>query len=157
MPKITCEPANIVFDLMGVIFNYEIQTDHSRQYYLLEPGLEILRSCAQQFNAQGQPLHQIFILSNCSNKAFQALQLQYPEVLQLFHGRIISGEVGLQKPDSKIFTLLIDQYRLNYQRTIFIDDSLENIQAADQHGLISLHYQDPQLIRQTLKILQVLS
>jgi 2-haloacid dehalogenase len=156
MLKETCEPANLVFDLMGVIFDYETQSDGSRRYYTLEDGVEILRACAKQTNSKGQPLHSLFILSNCSLKAFQTIQSQHPEVLNLFQGRIISGEVDLQKPDPAIFKLLIIQHRLNYQRTIFIDDNFENIQAADQHGLISLHYQNPNLVRQTLKVLQVL-
>ena len=151
-----CQPANLVFDLMGVLFNYQVQADGSRQYYPLQPGLEILQDCARQLNNTGQPLHQIYILSNCSLRAYQTLLIQHPDIMVLFNGKVISGEVGIKKPAPAIFQWLITQYRLNYQRTIFIDDSLENTEAGDQHGLISLHYQDPQLIRQTLKILQAL-
>ncbi len=156
MPNQICQPANLVFDLMGVLFDYQVHDDGNRQYYPLQPGLEILRECAQQLNPNGQPLHQIYILSNCSLRAYQTLLVQHPDIMALFNGKVISGEVGIKKPAPAIFQWLITQYRLNYQRTIFIDDSLENSEAGDRQGLISLHYQNPELIRQTLKILQAL-
>ena len=51
-----------------------------------------------------------------------------------------SYEVGVTKPDAAIFDLLLSRYRLQASRTLFIDDSAVNIEAAGHLGMRTHHF-----------------
>ena len=69
----------------------------------------------------------------------------YP-FLQLFDGLLISCEDKLIKPDAAIYELAINRFNLIPQETIFIDDKLENIEAAKNLNLKTIHLVDPNRI-----------
>ena len=56
---------------------------------------------------------------------------------------MVSGEVGLAKPDPRIFALTIERCRLEPARTVFIDDSLRNVEAGRNAGMHALHFRNP--------------
>ena len=59
-----------------------------------------------------------------------------------FDGIVVSGEEKLIKPDKKLYHLLLDRYNLNVEKTIFIDDNIKNIKAAEEIGLIAIHFEN---------------
>ena len=61
----------------------------------------------------------------------------------MFDGLIISGEEKLIKPDPKIFNLASKRFNLIPEYTVFIDDRLENINAAIKLGFNTIHLIDP--------------
>lgn len=67
----------------------------------------------------------------------------------------MSGYERLAKPDPRIFNLLIERYHLTPQRTIFIDDSLRNVEGARNVGLHALQFTDAQKLKQDLIALGV--
>jgi 2-haloacid dehalogenase len=69
---------------------------------------------------------------------------------------VVSGEVGLAKPDPRIFALAIERCRLDPARTVFIDDSPRNVEAGRNAGLHALHFRDPDQLRADLKRLGML-
>lgn len=135
------KPTNIIFDLGGVIFGYD-QTMPNPNFYPLIPGLHILKKCASQKDQFGKKLHRIYILSNWSKTSFDRIKAQYPDIMELFDGYIISGEVGYSKPEEEIFKLLIDRYHLEGERCIFIDDTQAHILTANRLGWTSILYDD---------------
>jgi glucose-1-phosphatase len=50
-----------------------------------------------------------------------------------------SNEIGLRKPDAAAFQLILDEQQLNPERTLFIDDSPQHIEAAQKLGIETLH------------------
>ncbi len=50
-----------------------------------------------------------------------------------------SNEVGLRKPDAAIFEFALQQQNLQANETVFIDDTLINIEAAKQLGIKTHH------------------
>jgi 2-haloacid dehalogenase len=54
--------------------------------------------------------------------------------LACFADIIVSGEVGLRKPDPAIFRLAQQRFDIDPQHTLFVDDLTENIKVADSHG-----------------------
>ena len=70
---------------------------------------------------------------------------EYP-FLKKFNGLIISGEEKLCEPDKKIYELAIKRFNLNPKKTIFIDDKLDNILAAKDLDLNTIHLVDPKRI-----------
>ena len=89
--------------------------------------------------------YECYVLSNWSAETFLGMTDDYP-FLKLFDGLLISGEDKLMKPDSAIYELAINRFNLNPNETIFIDDKLENIQAAQNLNLLTIHLTDPNKI-----------
>ena len=89
--------------------------------------------------------YECYVLSNWSAETFAGMTDDYP-FLKLFDGLLISGEDKLMKPDSAIYELAINRFNLNPNETIFIDDKLENIQAAQNLKFITIHLTEPNKI-----------
>jgi len=59
---------------------------------------------------------------------------------------LISGEDKLMKPDAAIYELAINRFKLTPNETVFVDDKLENIEAAKNLNLQTIHLADPNKI-----------
>ena len=60
-----------------------------------------------------------------------------------FDAVIISCEVGLSKPDPRIFRLCLDRLGLPAGETLFVDDRADNIEGARRVGLRTLQFDGP--------------
>lgn len=93
----------------------------------------------------------LYFLSNMPEPFARALERRHA-FLQWFDGGIFSSDVKLGKPDPAIFRLLASRYRLAGADTLFIDDSLANVHAADALGWQTIHCEAPdQLPGQLMK------
>lgn len=78
----------------------------------------------------------------------------YPaDVLALCDPVVISGIVGLRKPDPRIFTLLLDRLGVPPARTVFVDDARPNVAAATALGMQGVLHVDPTATRAALAAL----
>ncbi|CAN1537568.1 COG1011 Predicted hydrolase (HAD superfamily) [Rhabdaerophilaceae bacterium] len=59
--------------------------------------------------------------------------------LKRFHGRIVSGEEGLLKPDPAIYALFLSRFGKRAEECLFMDDSRANIDAAAALGFATIH------------------
>jgi HAD superfamily hydrolase (TIGR01509 family) len=57
----------------------------------------------------------------------------------LFDGIIDSSEVGVRKPNPKIFDLALQISGIPAAKTIFLDDYLEHVTVANNLGIKSIH------------------
>ena len=87
-----------------------------------------------------------FVLSNWSAETYEGMEEKYP-FLKDFDGKIISGRDFLIKPDPAIYELAISRFDLIPQETLFIDDRLDNIEAAQNLNFQTIHLTDPSLIQ----------
>ena len=99
--------------------------------------------------------YRMHALTNWSAETFPIARRRF-EFLKWFEDIVVSGEVGLAKPDPRIFALAIDRCRLDPARTVFIDDSLRNVEAGRNAGMHALHFRDPQQLRTDLTRLGML-
>lgn len=76
--------------------------------------------------------------------------------MRWFEDIVVSGEVGVVKPDPRIYRLAIERCRLNPPRTVFIDDSAENVAGGRRAGLHALHFLGPAQLRSDLQSLGLL-
>ena len=53
---------------------------------------------------------------------------------------VISGEVGLRKPDPEIFALTLDRLQMAAEECVFVDDLPHNIEAAANLGLVGVRH-----------------
>ena len=89
--------------------------------------------------------YECYVLSNWSAETFVGMTDDYP-FLQSFDGLLISGEDKMMKPNAEIYELAITRFNLIPQETVFIDDKLENIEAAKKLNLKTIHLVDPNKI-----------
>jgi putative hydrolase of the HAD superfamily len=68
----------------------------------------------------------------------------YPQdlVAELFHVSVISGEVGLRKPDPAIFHLLLEKVGAPPASVAFVDDIAHNVTAAEKLGISAVLHTD---------------
>lgn len=68
----------------------------------------------------------------------------YPleDLAELFEVLVISGEVGLRKPDPRIYRLAARRLELPPQRCVFVDDLDRNVRAAEEVGMLGVHHTD---------------
>jgi putative hydrolase of the HAD superfamily len=68
----------------------------------------------------------------------------YPRELfaELFDHVVISGEVGLRKPDPAIFEHALELIGLPAGECAFIDDIDHNVRAAERLGIVGVHHTD---------------
>jgi len=75
--------------------------------------------------------------------------LDYLEIRKYFHSVIISADVKLSKPDPEIYHLALNKLEASPEECLFIDDSQENIIAAEKIGIKSFLF-NRELKKETL-------
>lgn len=74
------------------------------------------------------------LLSNAWTNARKVLTKTKP-CIDAFHVAVFSCEVGLAKPDPSIYNLVLRLCSTEPEEAIFVDDFVENIEAANQLGI----------------------
>lgn len=85
--------------------------------------------------------YHIFLLSNYHKKAFKVISEKFDFIREV-DGQVISSDVKLLKPEKEIYTNLLDKYNLKPEECVFIDDSIENINAANKLGIHGICFKD---------------
>jgi len=85
-------------------------------------------------------------LSNWSAEMFPIARERF-DFLAWFEGIVISGDVGVNKPDRQIFELLMDRFGIEPAAALFIDDSSANVDAATALGFHAIQFTDPKALR----------
>ena len=91
-----------------------------------------------------------YVLSNWSAETFVGMKDDYP-FLNEFDDLLISGENKLIKPDLAIYELAISKFKLVPEKTVFIDDNLENIVVAKKLNFKTIHLIDPNMIKEEIQ------
>lgn len=108
----------------------------------IDGSIEILR----RLHGMGLALYG---LSNWSAETFPIIRRRH-EFFGLFDQMIISGEVGLAKPDPAIFRLALQTASRPASECLFIDDSQENVDAARALGLHAIRFTTPEELQADL-------
>lgn len=144
-------PKNIIFDLHGVLFE-RVKDGSIRFFITLPAGVALLQECRTALAPDGR----IFACTNWSAPSVEQLQEEHPEVMDLFDGIVSASHAGARKPDPRIFEYLFDLHDTNASEVIFIDDQLDNVLAARALGMIALHADGFDRLRDELTQLGVL-
>jgi len=78
-------------------------------------------------------------LSNSNPEVMARVRRDYPLDAR-FDAVVISCEIGLTKPDPRIYQLCLDRLGLAARDTLFVDDRADNIEGAARIGLRTLHW-----------------
>jgi len=97
--------------------------------------------------------YKILLLSNSNEIHYDLyvrdLQLRfgYNEFDELFDKAYFSFDLHLSKPNPDIYEFVMNQHKLVPEETLFIDDNLDNINAAKSFGWKTHHLINPERIR----------
>jgi epoxide hydrolase-like predicted phosphatase len=65
-----------------------------------------------------------------------------------------SGDVGIMKPDPRIYQIALERLNVEPHEAVFVDDFIENIHGARQLGIHAVHFRDrTQTIQELAKLL----
>ena len=84
--------------------------------------------------------YRLFLLSNTDSIHIETFEREsgtsfYSDFYQSFEKVYFSFEMGMRKPDTEIFNFLLKAHNLTAKRTLFVDDKIENTDAALSLGL----------------------
>lgn len=100
--------------------------------------------------------HGIYALTNWSAETFPRA-LEIFDFLHWFDGRVVSGEENTRKPHKEIYDIILNRFNLTPNSTVFIDDNLRNIKAAEELGIVTIHFQSPEQLRKSLQEKNILA
>lgn len=78
-------------------------------------------------------------LSN-NTKALRKLLADKFNIADMFEVIFNSAEIGLAKPDPKLFAYVVEKLNSNPDQCLFIDDNVRNIEAAANLGFKTIHF-----------------
>jgi 2-haloacid dehalogenase len=123
-----------------------------------EPLKPYINTGLSIINAQKPDLHMVEIIKKCRNKgygiiafsnigehAYADLCTKFPTIMGLFDHAITTTKQDdyIRKPMNNAFEKLFRITQENPEEILFIDNTYQNIKAAQKLGIPSIHYQSP--------------
>lgn len=99
--------------------------------------------------------YSLYGLSNWSAETFPLAREKY-DFFNLLDEIVISGEVGMIKPEPEIFELLLQRTGRAANECLFIDDAPANVEQAQKMGFAAIQFQSPEHLEDELRKLHVL-
>ena len=91
----------------------------------------------------------LFALTNFSAETFPHARKRIPSLAH-FADIVMSAEVGVVKPDPRIYAIAIERCGLDPARTVFVDDVPVNVEAGRAAGFVALHFTSAERLRADL-------
>ncbi len=97
--------------------------------------------------------YKIYGLTNWAADTFESLREAYQPLTGLFTDIVVSGAVGIKKPNPEIFKLAHDRFELAGHDVFYFDDKSANAAMAHQAaGWQGITFENAQTVRQALKL-----
>lgn len=90
--------------------------------------------------------HEIHAITNWSAETWPIGLACHPRLGRAFGTTIVSGEVGMLKPQPEIFALLCARAGVAAADCLFIDDSARNVAGARAAGMAAHHFTGPETL-----------
>lgn len=93
----------------------------------------------------------IYLFSNTNIIHYQSFVKTFEEAAGIdfnscFVKAYYSHEMGLRKPDPASFQYILDEQQITKAETVFIDDTIKNVEAAEKMGFQVVHLVKPQTV-----------
>jgi len=101
-----------------------------------------------ELGARAVPL---YALTNFSREFWPTFYAREPVLFAPFRDILVSGEVGLIKPDPAIYAMALERFALAPGEALFIDDRADNVVAAERSGFVAHRFEDAATLRAALE------
>jgi 2-haloacid dehalogenase len=141
----------------GLAVAHPEQADLVAMYHSRWPEMlgEAFSGTVEILNEVRRAGYRTYALSNWSAETFPMTRPLFP-FLDEMDGILISGEIGVGKPDPAIFREFIARFGIVPAQTIYIDDWDLNIATAQGLGLVAIQFIDAAQLRADLRRLGVI-
>jgi HAD superfamily hydrolase (TIGR01509 family) len=99
-----------------------------------------------------RPHYKTGLISNAWPDLRNAMENEW-EIVSAFDDLVISAEIGITKPDPRIYQLALTRLDVAAEEAVFIDDFERNVEGARAVGLHGIHFQNPHQVKQDLRTL----
>jgi epoxide hydrolase-like predicted phosphatase len=98
-----------------------------------------------------KPKYKVGLISN----AWSGLRayIEREKFDDVFDKMIISAEVGVTKPEARIYQIALEQLQVKAKEAVFVDDVQENIEACERLGMKGIRFTSPESALEQLKAL----
>jgi epoxide hydrolase-like predicted phosphatase len=97
-----------------------------------------------------RPSYRMALLSNAWDELRDLLVHKW-KMIDAFDVLVISAEVGVAKPDPRIYHLALERLEVEPGEAVFVDDFAENLESARAVGLHTILFQNPEQTRADLE------
>jgi len=101
-----------------------------------------------------KPKYRLVLLSNTDVMHFEFIKKTFPEMF-FFDDYVLSHEVGLMKPDPRIYEIALERAETRAGECVFIDDLEENTDAAAKLGIQTIHFKPQADLESELQLLGI--
>lgn len=148
---ITEEEATENFCRYCSVYEEEIREVMRDWHSMLTP----IEATVDIFKGLKQKGYKIYVLSNYHMKAFESTY-NNNEFFKLADGMVVSHRINMLKPQPEIYDFLLKEYSLKAGETLFIDDTLANVEGANKAGIKTIFFKSAEALREALKDLKLL-
>ncbi|MCJ7689845.1 MAG: HAD family phosphatase [Clostridiaceae bacterium] len=127
--------------------NYEVHIKKCMDNWI--DILTPIEGTVQIVNELKEKGYKLYLLSNFHSLAFENISSKY-DFFKCFDGGVISYKENFLKPETEIYTKLLDTYGLKAKECLFIDDTLLNTEAADRLGFNTIHFENYETLKEDL-------
>lgn len=92
----------------------------------------------------------LYAITNFSGEFWKPFAAREAALFAPFRDIVVSGDEKLVKPDAAIFLLSLRRFDLSKGEGLFVDDRIENIEAAEANGFVGHHFVDAPTLRAEL-------
>ena len=131
----------VLFDLNGVIVHYGLSDPDKSMIALVE-----------SLKATGI---KTAVISNFTHAGAEAARAQ--NWSKIFDELVFSGEVGVSKPDPRIFQIAADKLNVPPQQCVFTDDDNYRLAGAHEIGMTTHQFVDQPTFEKELQMLGLIS
>ncbi|HDL6963356.1 TPA: glucose-1-phosphatase [Yersinia enterocolitica] len=128
-------------DEMGLSLSFE-QFAEGWQAVFVALRPEVI-SIMQQLRAEG---HRVVVLSNTNRLHCNYWPQHYPEVAAAADHMYLSQDLGMRKPEARIYQHVLSAENIPAEQAVFFDDVEANIVAARIEGITGIHVTDRKVI-----------
>ena len=88
-----------------------------------------------------RPKYKIGLISNAWNDLRESIFKQKFD--DVFDNMVISAEVGVMKPEARIYQIALQQAGVSPHEAVFVDDFIENIEGCEAVGMQGILFNEP--------------
>jgi FMN phosphatase YigB (HAD superfamily) len=93
----------------------------------------------------------VYAMSNIPRSDIDYLIREHPRTMSIFDRVYASGKAGLRKPDPAFYAMVVADSQIVPERTIFVDDKIQNIDAALDFGMRGLRFMSTKALCDNLR------
>lgn len=121
----------------------QLESEWVASYEIIEGTKNIIEALTKTYK--------IYFLSDNVRERVEQLEQKY-HFLSLFSGGIFSHEVGVRKPDPRLYRIILDLAQADPQEAIYIDDKHNFLSPAHALGITTFEFTTPDQLKKDLKM-----